>query len=80
MTSEFKKDQLRILVRLTELDELVKNADPRSIRWLYDRYDGAEQFAYSLETEAGINDMIRFFDNEPDILAEMDNTESEWDG
>jgi len=69
-----------LLYRLIELDRLIKNADPRSIRWLYDRYDGLQQFGESLETEQGIRGLVKFFDNEPGILAEMENDVLEWDG
>src|SRR5580700_11075997 len=79
-TSSMTTDhQLNILVKLTELGGLIENADSRSIRWLYDRYDGLQQFADSLESATGIEGLIKFFINEPDILAEIDNDALEWD-
>jgi hypothetical protein len=78
-TSSMTNDrQLSLIVQLTELDGLIENADPRSIRWLYDRYGGLEIFENELERD--VDNLIQFFLNEPQILADMGNDELEWDG
>jgi len=70
--------QLNLLVQLIDLDELIKNADPRSIRWLYDRYGGLDTFNRDLDHDVG--NLIQFFLNEPQILSDMDTDDLEWDG
>jgi hypothetical protein len=49
-----------------KLDELVRDADPRSIEWLATHWhdlDGA------LSTDSGVGMMIRFFEGELDLIA-----------
>lgn len=74
-TSTTRNERIAQLVRL---DAHLMTADGRSIRWLYDRYDGLGQFEESLKSSKGIESMIKFFENEPGILAEMDNDALEW--
>lgn len=56
-TSTTRNERIAQLVRL---DAYLMTADGRSIRWLYDRHNGLEQFAEALETIQGIEGMIRF--------------------
>lgn len=79
-TTSSTANSLLLLGKLIIIDAYLKGADPWSVRWLYDRYNGLEQFAEALETAQGMEGLIRFFENEPGILAEMERDALEADG
>jgi hypothetical protein len=58
--------------QLTELLWHLDVADDRSIRWLHDRFGGPNQWEDDLESSSKVEGLIKFFENEPSLLAEWD--------